>query len=90
LLNVCLLVARLAKEKIEPHVKEMEKRQDILPEIKQLMFDNGVSLTFCFCSMLFNKYVNKQLIEIDSFKNIKIKYEILFLLNEKNKIINLI
>jgi hypothetical protein len=38
----------LAKEKIEPHVKEMEKRQDILPEIRQLMFDNGVSFSNIF------------------------------------------
>jgi hypothetical protein len=40
---IVVQVSRLAKEKIEPHVKEMEKRQDILPEIKDLLFNNGVS-----------------------------------------------
>lgn len=35
-------VARLAKEKIEPLVKEMEKQEDILPEVRQMMFENGL------------------------------------------------
>ncbi|CAF0864612.1 unnamed protein product [Brachionus calyciflorus] len=35
-------VARLAKEKIEPKVREMEEKHDTLPEIRQLMFDNGL------------------------------------------------
>ena len=37
-------VARLAKEKIEPKVKEMEEKGDILPEIRDLVFENGVCL----------------------------------------------
>jgi hypothetical protein len=41
--KIIIQVARLAKEKIEPHVKEMEKREDVLPEIKDLLFNNGVS-----------------------------------------------
>lgn len=37
-------MARLAREQIEPKVREMEQKGDVLPEIRQLMFDNGVSL----------------------------------------------
>jgi hypothetical protein len=36
-------VSRLAREKIEPKVREMEAKGDILPEIRDLMFQNGVS-----------------------------------------------
>lgn len=35
-------VARLAKEKIEPHVKTMEDQCEILPEIRDLLFQNGL------------------------------------------------
>ncbi|RNA03839.1 short branched chain specific acyl- mitochondrial [Brachionus plicatilis] len=35
-------VSRLAREKIEPKVREMEQKGDVLPEIRQLMFDNGL------------------------------------------------
>ena len=38
-------MSRLAREKIEPRVREMEQKGDVLPEIRQLMFDNGVSLS---------------------------------------------
>lgn len=38
-------MSRLAREKIEPRVREMEKKGDVMPEIRQLMFDNGVSLS---------------------------------------------
>lgn len=37
------LVARIAKEQIEPHVKTMENLGDVLPEIREIMFNNGVS-----------------------------------------------
>ena len=46
---VCfLLVSRIAKEQIEPHVKSMEKEGDISQEIRDLMFNNGVNLTFFY------------------------------------------
>ena len=35
-------VARLAREQIEPKVREMEQKGDILPEIRDLVFQNGV------------------------------------------------
>jgi short/branched chain acyl-CoA dehydrogenase len=35
-------VARLAKEKIEPFVREMEEKGDVLPEIRDLCFKNGL------------------------------------------------
>lgn len=35
-------VARLAKEQIEPHVKTMEDKGEILPEIRDLLFQNGL------------------------------------------------
>lgn len=38
-------VARLAKEKIEPHVKTMEDQCEILPEIRDLLFQNGVNFS---------------------------------------------
>jgi hypothetical protein len=41
-------VSRLTKEQIEPFVREMDEKKDILPHIKQLMFDNGVSSNFLF------------------------------------------
>jgi hypothetical protein len=37
-------VSRLAKEKIEPRVREMEEKGDILPEIRELVFQNGVCI----------------------------------------------
>jgi hypothetical protein len=57
------LVSRLAREKIEPHVKEMEARADILPEIRDLMFKNGVSKdlyshTNTYMQMKFNLFNN--------------------------------
>ena len=36
-------MSRLARDKIEPCVKEMERRGDILPDILKLCFDNGVN-----------------------------------------------
>lgn len=35
-------VARLAREQIEPHVKTMEERSEMLPEIRELLFQNGL------------------------------------------------
>ena len=35
-------VSKLAREKIEPYVREMEAKSDILPEIRDLMFQNGL------------------------------------------------
>ena len=37
-------MARLAKEKIEPRVREMEEKGDILQEIRDLVFENGVCI----------------------------------------------
>jgi hypothetical protein len=39
-------VSRLAREQIEPKVREMEEKADILPEIRELMFKNGVCIFF--------------------------------------------
>jgi hypothetical protein len=39
---VFFLVAKFAKEKIEPRVKEMEKLGDIPQDILKEFFDNGV------------------------------------------------
>ncbi len=47
-------VARLAKEQIEPNIKKMEDQCDVLPEIRDLLFKNGVSYfykTFLFDSI---------------------------------------
>jgi hypothetical protein len=37
-------VSRLAREQIEPRVREMEEKGDVPAEIRELMFKNGVCI----------------------------------------------
>ena len=52
-------VARLARERIEPVVKEMEAKGDILPEIRDLMFQSGVSFSMKHIRQTTKKNTNK-------------------------------
>ncbi len=38
------IVARIAKEQIEPHVRLMDEKAEMLPEIREILFKNGVSV----------------------------------------------
>ena len=45
-----VLVARFAKDVVEPHVKEMDEKGEMPSSLIQAFFDNGVRATGNYCT----------------------------------------